>query len=129
MRTGQLLFALLFGSIAIFCFGYAIRILLGYSNLKKNGITTLGKIIDIREDPEGENIVVTYCDRIGKSFSITSKTGGRGYKPLIGKEVEVLYNPADPTKARIVIDAFEQTLILLVIGFLLGAMAIIMAMG
>jgi exosome complex RNA-binding protein Csl4 len=127
MKSELHLFVLIFGGAAIFCFGSAIKILMSFSNLKKTGKTTLGKIIEVLDDFESERIVVSFYDSVGTSFTIISSSASSGYKNQIGKEVKVFYNPADPVKARVVSDVYAQTVVFLVIGFIFGAIGVIIA--
>ena len=129
LRTGQLLFALIFFGVTIFCFGYAIKIRISFSNLKKTGIATLGKIIDVVDDSENTWITVRYHDGVGNSHTIRSSIASSGYRKQIGKEIEVLYSPTDPTIARIVDDVFDQTVMLLSIGAVFGGIAVILTWG
>ena len=129
LRTGQLLFALIFFGVAIFCFSYAIKIRISFSNLKKTGIATLGTIIDVVDDPENTHITVRYHDGVGTSHTIRSSIASSGYRKQLGKEIEVFYDPADPAIARIVDDVFDQTVMLLAIGAVFGVIAAILTWG
>jgi hypothetical protein len=129
LRTGQLLFPLIFFGVAIFCFGYTIKIRISFSNLKKTGIATLGKIINVVDDPENTYITVRFHDGVGTSHTIRSSIASSGYRKQIGKEIEVLYDPTDPTIARIVEDVFDQTVMLLSIGSVFGVIAAILTWG
>jgi len=129
LRTGQLLFALIFSGVSIFCFSFAIKIRISFSNLKKTGVATLGKIINVVDGPENTWITVRYNDGVGNSHTIISSIASSGYIKQIGKEIEVLYNPTDPTIARIVDDVFDQTVMLLAIGAVFGVIAAILTWG
>ena len=129
LRTGQLFFALIFGGVAIFCFSFALKTWISFSNLKKTGVATLGKIIDIVDDPENTWITVRYHDGVGNSHTIRSSIASSGYRKQLGKEIEVLYDPTDPAIARIVDDVFDQTVMLLSIGSVFGVIAAILAWG
>jgi len=129
LRTGQILFALIFFGITIFCFGLAIKVRISFSNLKKTGIVSLGKIIDVVDNPENTYITVRYHDGVGTSHTIRSSIASSGYRKQIGNEIKVLYNPIDPTMARIVDDVFDQTVMLIAIGSVFGVIAAILIWG
>ena len=129
LRTGQLVFALIFLGVAIFCFSFAIKIQISFSNLIKTGIATPGKIIDVVDNPENTHITVSYHDGVGNSRTIRSSIASSGYRKQIGKEIKVIYNPTNPTIARIVDDVFDQTVMLLVIGSVFGVIAAILTWG
>lgn len=89
--------------------------ILGYFTLKKNrrlskvGIKTLAKVIDISEqhstDSEGYSTtsyypVLEFLDDQQQSFSFQGNVGGGKRKYKVGQEIEILYDPADPTKAQ-----------------------------
>ena len=129
LRTGQIIFALIFLGAAIFCFSYAILIRINFSKLKKTGRTTLGKIVDVVDNPENTHITVRYNDDVGNSHTIGSSIASSGYRKQIGKEIEVLFNPAAPAMARIVDDVFDQTIMLLTVGSVFGLLAAVLASG
>ncbi len=118
------IFALIFLAVAVFCFGSVVKILLDFSKLMKIGTAALGKIVEVRDDPENTWIIVRYSDKDGITHNIISSIASSGYRNQIGKELEVYYDPTDPAKARIVDDVYSQIAMFIIIGTVFGYISI-----
>lgn len=121
--------AIAFGATSVFFFCYFIFIAWRYFDLKKNGTSAQGIVIDapLSVDQDSHQLVVLFVDNTGVGRIIYSKSAVFGWNKKIGTTVTVLYHERAASEGSIVVDLHTKLGGSLVLTAIFGAVAVYLA--